>query len=141
MAFTFLQLEAFYWVALLGSFRAAAHQLNLTQPAVSLRVRELERELDTRLFYRSGYRPRLIPRVADILRHTERMLSLADEIGEKGRAEETLRGLLRIGAADPFALLCLPQLLRYLEHHYPPHVVGLWSQLAAGQHSQPGDRG
>ncbi|MDP6788147.1 MAG: LysR family transcriptional regulator [Rhodospirillales bacterium] len=57
MAFTFLQLEAFYWVALLGSFRAAAHQLNLTQPAVSLRVRELERELDTRLFYRSGKRP------------------------------------------------------------------------------------
>lgn len=119
MAYTFLQLEAFYWVARLGSFRAAARQLNLTQPAVSLRVRELERALDTRLFDRSGYRPRLTHRAADILRHTERLLSLADEIGEKGRAEEPLRSLLRIGAADSFALICLPQLLRHLEHQYP----------------------
>ena len=119
MAYTFSQLEAFYWVARLGSFRAAARQLNLTQPAVSLRVRELERELDTRLFDRSGYRPRLTQRAAAVLRQTERMLSLADEIREQSRAEEPLRGLLRIGAADSFALTCLPQLLRQLERQYP----------------------
>ena len=38
------QLEAYYWVARLGSFRAAAERLWLTQPSISIRIRELEAE-------------------------------------------------------------------------------------------------
>ncbi len=35
------QLEAYYWVARLGSFRAAAERLGLTQPSISIRISSL----------------------------------------------------------------------------------------------------
>ena len=42
---TIAQLEAFYWVAELGAVHKAAGRLNVTQPTVSLRLRQLEAEL------------------------------------------------------------------------------------------------
>lgn len=52
--FTLAQIEAFYWIARLRTFQKAAKQLNLSQPTVSLRVRDLERALGARLFERVG---------------------------------------------------------------------------------------
>jgi len=53
------RLEAYYWVARLGGVGAAAAHLGLTQPSVSVRVKELERELGTQLFHRVGRNVRL----------------------------------------------------------------------------------
>ena len=50
MQFSLAQLEALHWVVRLGSFRAAATRLNLTQPAVSVRIRELEAAAGGKLF-------------------------------------------------------------------------------------------
>ena len=119
MHHSFRRLEAFYWVARLGSFHAAARHLNLTQPTVSLRIRDLERELGMTVFDRSGYRPRLLPHAARILRNTEQIFSLTGEIEKLGQGVEELFGLLRIGAADSFAMTCLPDLLKAIERQYP----------------------
>ena len=48
------QLRALMEVVELGSFSAAARRLNLTQPAVSLQIRELERRFGVRLIERLG---------------------------------------------------------------------------------------
>jgi len=48
------QLRALTEVAALGSFSAAARRLNLTQPAVSLQIRELEARWGLRLIERVG---------------------------------------------------------------------------------------
>ena len=119
LRYSFRQLEAFFWVARLGSFRAAAQRLNLTQPTITLRVQEFERQLDSTLFDRSGYRARLTHQGVQVFQHAERILSLAEEMEEFNRRRDPLRGLLRIGAADSFALTCLPHLLRTLEEQYP----------------------
>ena len=50
------QLQALREVVGLGSFSAAAQKLRLTQPAVSLQIRELERRLDVQLIERIGKR-------------------------------------------------------------------------------------
>ena len=50
------QLEAFAAVVELGSFSAAAARLNLTQPAISFQIRQLERRLGIRLVERVGRR-------------------------------------------------------------------------------------
>ena len=52
MNMTLRQLRAFAAVADTGSFTAAAGRLHLSQSALSVLVRELERELGTRLFDR-----------------------------------------------------------------------------------------
>ena len=41
----FKSLETFLWVVTLGSFRGAAQRLNTTQPAISQRIAQLEREM------------------------------------------------------------------------------------------------
>jgi DNA-binding transcriptional LysR family regulator len=119
MHHSFRRLETFYWVARLGSFHAAARHLNVTQPSVSLRIRELERELGMAVFDRSGYRPRLLPPAVRILRNTEQILSLTDEIEKQSQDVDKLFGLLRIGAADSFAMTCLPDLLKAIESQHP----------------------
>ncbi len=47
------QLEALVWISRLGSFRAAARRLNISQPAISGRIRALEDHLGVALIDRS----------------------------------------------------------------------------------------
>jgi DNA-binding transcriptional LysR family regulator len=48
----FKMLETFVWVANLRSFRGAAEKLNTTQPAISMRIAQLEEDLGVRLLER-----------------------------------------------------------------------------------------
>src|SRR5580692_12433276 len=93
------QLEAVQWIARLGSFRAAAMRLNLSQPTISMRVRELERHLGTALFDRSGYRAQLTEAGRDLVRYAERILSLTDEIEQRSARVPQVTGPIRLGAA------------------------------------------
>lgn len=118
MRVTLAQLEAFYWVAQLGSVQQAARQLNIAQPTLSLRLRDLENQIGTALFERvgRGLRPNhegesLLPRATKILEEIAR-------IHDHGPEEEA-RGVLRVGVAETFALVCLPTLLRRLRRDQP----------------------
>lgn len=55
MKFTLAQLEAVAWIVRLGTFRAAAKRLSITQPAISVRVREPERFVVCNLFEDDSY--------------------------------------------------------------------------------------
>jgi DNA-binding transcriptional LysR family regulator len=114
MRYTFGQAEAFYWVARLGGFRAAASHLNLSQPTVSLRIKELERILGADLFDRSAYRPVTTALGAAIYADVERLLAHAEQVQRRSKDGLPGRGLLRIGAADSFAARVLPDLLASL---------------------------
>jgi DNA-binding transcriptional LysR family regulator len=125
MRYTLSQAEAFYWVAKLGSFRAAAAHLHLTQPTVSLRVRELEKNLGAELLDRSMYRPVMTPVGIAIYADTERMLAIAEQIQRRSRNAPSEERLLRIGAAESFAALILPDLLAALEVRHPSWQVNI----------------
>ncbi len=113
------QVEALVWIARLGSFRAAAHQLNVSQPAISGRIRELERQLGGSLFHRDDYRPKLTDLGAQTVRHAEQILTLARSLEDHADPAKTLRGPIRMGFADSFALIHLPALLAKVEKAYP----------------------
>jgi DNA-binding transcriptional LysR family regulator len=113
------QIEALVWIARLGSFRAAAQKLNVSQPAISGRVRELERQLGGELFHREEYRPRLTELGQQIVRHAEQILALARSVEEHADPAKTMRGPIRMGFADSFALTHLPALLSRVEKTYP----------------------
>jgi DNA-binding transcriptional LysR family regulator len=119
MRYTFAQAEAFYWTARLGAFRAAALQLRLSQPTISLRVKELERSLGQQLFDRDAYRPRLTSLGTAIYSDVERMLAHAEKIQTRAGQPTIAAGLLRIGAADSFAARILPNLLATLAEQQP----------------------
>jgi DNA-binding transcriptional LysR family regulator len=125
MRFSLVQLETFYWVARLGRFHAAARRLNLTQPTISLRIKELETALGIALFDRSGHRAKPTLASGEALAYAERILTLAEEMETQVKTRDRLHGLLRLGAADTFALTCLPELLVNLDHNHPEMQVEL----------------
>jgi DNA-binding transcriptional LysR family regulator len=113
------QFEAFYWTLRYGSVRAAAEHLNLTQPTVTLRLQELEKNLGVALFERAGRRLRPSRHGAALRHQVEQLLSLAGTIERYGRDAEPAPHLLRIGTADIFAHGCLPRLLSIIDADYP----------------------
>ena len=119
------QLEAFYWIARLGSFHAAARHLHVTQPTVSARIAELEAILGARLFERNRQRAELTARGHRMVAPVDRMLKLSDDIAQHSGSSKTLRGLLRLGAVESVALLALPRLLPRFIADYPDLKVEL----------------
>jgi DNA-binding transcriptional LysR family regulator len=116
---TLAQLEAFAWVARLGSVQEAARQLNLAQPTVSLRLRDLEVGLGTRLFTRAGRRLQLTHAGDALLVHSRTILDEIGRIRERLALDEEVVGTVRIGVPETFALVCLPSLLRAMRSTHP----------------------
>ena len=134
------QLEAFYWVARLGGFHAAAKQLHRTQPTISLRIKELEDALGVTLFDRSGFRIQLTAASREMMSYVEKILALTSEMEDRLRQTDPLHGLLRVGVNDTFALTCLPEILMTLERLYPHLRIDLRVDFSAILSKQLADR-
>jgi DNA-binding transcriptional LysR family regulator len=118
MRFNLAQLEALLWVVRLGSFHAAARQLNLTRPAISVRMRELESAVGGELFLRDSYRAKPTPLGREIALHAEQVVAACEELDGRLADSDELRGPVRIGVADSFAVTCLPELMRHIEKRF-----------------------
>jgi len=95
------QLDVFVQVAVLGSVRAAAERLHLTQPAASMALAEMERQLDTPVFDRQRGRLHLNGRGRELRPLAQELLERHAEFGRRARAEgAALAGELRIGASN-----------------------------------------
>lgn len=117
------QIETFYWVARLRSFRAASRQQHLTQPTISARIQELEAALGYRLFERHAHGADLTPKGRAFLGKAETLLHHADSITD---CEETpMRGLLRVGSNESAALTGLDAFLSGLQQSWPGMKIEL----------------
>ncbi|MGB3268971.1 MAG: LysR substrate-binding domain-containing protein [Rhodanobacter sp.] len=95
------QLDVFVQVAVLGSVRAAAERLHLTQPAASMALAEMERQLDAPVFDRQRGRLHLNARGRELLPLAQELLERHAEFGRRARADgAALAGELRIGASN-----------------------------------------
>ena len=119
MSLTLAQIRTFDSIVRLGSFQAAARELGLTQPSISQRIRELEATLGSTLFLRHGPRASLTTEGFALVDHARRLLDDAGSVVARFRERDPLRGLLRLGLNESFALVCLPDLLQRLEAEYP----------------------
>lgn len=92
----FAQLRVFHAITATGNFTRAAERLAVTPPAVSLQVRQLERQCGVRLFERIGRRVRLTPAGDTLRQYTQRIFTLAEDAeralqGPRGFADARLR--------------------------------------------------
>jgi DNA-binding transcriptional LysR family regulator len=123
-------LETFYMIAQLGSFHAAAARFNMTQAAVSVRIRELERSLDVKLFDRSGRSTTLTAKGRELVAHAERVLSHVSAIFQQVGNSKTMTGQIRIGAGEVASLTWLPAIINELSHSYPRLIIDVDVDLA-----------
>ncbi len=121
------QLAAFCAVVERRSFSQAAERLGVTQPAVSLQVRALEKRLGTQLLDRSGRRVEPTEAGRRLYRGAQRILALeqqvlADVVAE---SEGELAGVLSIGASTGPAAVVVPLLLCEFQRAHPAVRVSL----------------
>jgi len=113
-------LKLFNAVAQWGSIAKAANQLNITQPAASRAIAQLEHTLGVRLLDRStrGVEPTLYGQVL-----LKRGLAIFDEVRQGVKEIEFLAdptaGELRIGCGEVLAAGLLPAIIERLTRQYP----------------------
>jgi DNA-binding transcriptional LysR family regulator len=137
--FSIPQLVAFRWVAELGSVQRAADKLNITQPSVSLRMKQLEAELELPLFERHGRGVKLTRHGHLFLQRAMPVVDAYEQLQRKSGAT-ALIGTLKIGLAEGFAVASMPTLIARLREDFPQlrpewtvaTSAGLEQQLADG---------
>ena len=123
------QLSAFCEVVERRSFSQAAERLGVTQPAVSLQVRALEKRLGTQLLDRSGRRVEPTEAGLRLYRSAQRMLALEEQLYDEVAAESgELQGTLAIGASTGPGAHLVPLLLcEFQRAHSELHVsLSIW---------------
>ncbi|MDG1457552.1 MAG: LysR family transcriptional regulator [Pseudoprimorskyibacter sp.] len=116
---TFEQLRTFLWVARLGGFRKASDRLNLSQPAVSTRISNLEQELEATLFERGPGELFLTKKGQQLLGYAEQMLFVEEEIKQRVANPSETEGLFRVGASETIAQAWLPAFIQAFSTYFP----------------------
>ena len=119
-------LATFRLVIQRGSFSAAADVLGISQPAVSLQIRQLEQFLQTRLVERTGRGIKATAAGQELLVHGERIEQAVDETLRSVRAfNHDVSGTITLGTGATACIHLLPPLLQQLRSDYPLLRVGV----------------
>lgn len=117
------QLRYFVAVADNGNFTRASEQCNISQPSLSLQIKNLEIELGHKLFHRLGRRA--IPTEAGqiFLERVRRILLAVDDASKEMRDSPTLERRIRVGAVPTLAPYLLPPVLERCRSLFPNLIV------------------
>ena len=126
------QLRAFVEVVALGSFTAAAKRLNLTQPAVTHQVQELERRFNVELVERVGKRAHLTQAGEKLIEHARHLLD-EDTLtrASMSRFSDKGGGRVRIGTSMTMLMYALPPILQKLKINHPQLEINLKAGLTS----------
>src|SRR5262245_5225590 len=120
MSMNLNHLAIFHAVAQAGSMTLGAERLDISQPAVSKQVQELERALGVHLFDRIGRRVHLSQAGEVLAEYARRLFALAQEAEEAMADVRAVgRGRLVIGASTTIGSYLLPGVLAELWRRHP----------------------
>ena len=126
LPFTLDQLKILQTISTEGSFKKAADKLYISQPAVSLQIQNLEKQLSLPLFYRDKRKARLTETGHLLIKYCERILTLCEETCRALNELQTLQsGTLKIGASQTTGTYLMPRLIGIFRHKYPQIDVEL----------------
>lgn len=113
----------------------SADRLYLSQPALTYRLRNLEKEFGTQLVARRPTGVLLTPQGEYLLSYSEEMLTQMNKVKERIKnMENKVQGTLRLGTSSVFAHYELPQILKSFLHRFPDVEVLLKTGLSRHIH-------
>jgi DNA-binding transcriptional LysR family regulator len=140
------RLQVFHAVAKYRSFSRAAEVLFMSQPSVTVQIRQLEEAYAARLFDRKHGSIELTAIGELVFDYAERILALSGELETRlGEMTGEIRGTLRLAASSALAGHVLPGLLAEFNAAYPQVRICLsvldFEQVIAGLDEQQIDAG
>ncbi|WP_312553991.1 LysR family transcriptional regulator [Empedobacter brevis] len=120
------RLKVFDTVARRLNFTKAANELNITQPAVTKHIKEIELNLNIKLFERNGTKIKLTQAGEILVKYTEEIFSIYQKMEfEIGQLQEKQKGYLRLGASTTIAQYVLPPILAEFRKRFPEIQLNL----------------
>lgn len=117
---TLRQLRYFEAAARLGHFGRASEECAVTQPALSMQIKDLEETLGAALFERRPGETVLTPLGREIAEQASKILLAANDLAVLANHRgKVLSGPLSLGIIPTLAPYILPELLKYLSKHFP----------------------
>lgn len=115
------QLRAFCHAAQTGSISKAAQRLQISQPAASLQIQALEKDLDTLLFERCGPKIRLTPAGELLLEMASPLVDGLNRLSDtfSARLGTVNTGSLDIASGEATLLYILPEIVNQFSDEYP----------------------
>lgn len=112
-------LKIFQTVAKMGSISQAARELKQAQSNITMKIQQLESNLQTTLFHRHNRGTALTAKGIMLLTYTEKIFDLIDETKNVMTDDQTPRGPLIIGSMETTAAIRLPVLFSKYLKDYP----------------------
>ena len=113
------QLHSFIKIVELQSFSKAAEALGYTQAAVTIQIRQLELEFNTRFFDRVGRHVELTPPGRKFLMYANEILRKVDDVHAMLGNAVVKDHRLRVGTLESLLSFKLPKVVSYFYKHYP----------------------
>ncbi len=114
------RLKVFHTVARRLSFTKAADELNVSQPAVTKHIKELENQLHTKLFHRNGTTIQLTGSGERLVKYAEKMRILQRDLEfDLFKMNGQEKGQLKLGASTTIAQYVLPEILAKFHASHP----------------------
>ncbi|MDO3427115.1 LysR family transcriptional regulator [Chryseobacterium sp. APV1] len=113
------RLKVFHTVASRSSFTKASEELNISQPAVTKHIKEIENQLNTKLFDRKGTSIQLTQSGKILFEYAEKIRNIYRDLEfEIHQINQKHRGKLIIGASTTVAQYILPEILAKFKSYY-----------------------
>ena len=113
-------LEVFLSVAKHLNFTRAGEEVNLSQPSVSVRIRQLENEVGLKLFEQLGKKVALTEAGLSLIHHARRVMTAVEDARQCIQELQGLeRGSLRIGASTTPGMYLIPQAVASFKKRHP----------------------
>lgn len=123
-------MRTFLAVVRSGGIHRAAERLNLSQPAVTARIRTLEEALGAELFDRKAGMA-LTKRAERLVRYAEQFQQLSDLISRDVADPEGIDLHLRVGVAETLVQAWLPEFITALRHEFPRLEIEIAVDISA----------
>jgi len=113
------RLKVFHTVASRSSFTKASEELNISQPAVTKHIKEIENQLNTKLFDRKGASIQLTQSGKILFEYAEKIRNIYRDLEfEIHQINQKYQGKLIIGASTTVAQYILPEILAKFKSYY-----------------------
>ena len=126
LPFTLDQLRILKAIVHEGSFKKAAESIYVTQPAVSLQIQNLEKQLEIAIFDRGGRKAQLTEAGKVLSEYCEKILSQCQEACKAIEDLQNLKGgSLIVGASQTTGTYLMPRMIGLFREKYPQVTVQL----------------